>query len=90
MDFTYHTEPLFDKNFKRLTKKDKVLKEKVLKKIEEICEEPERGKPLRNVLKGTQRVRIDHYVIIYAIIGSEIVFLNFDHHDFAYNFVDKK
>ena len=85
MGFTYRTEPQFDKNFKRLTKKDKDLKERVLSKIEDICTNPRTGKPLRNELKGMRRAHIGSYVIIYAIIGNEIVFMNFDHHDFVYN-----
>ena len=84
MGFIFRTEPRFDKSFEKLTKKDNILKERAFKKIDEICTNPEIGKPLRNKLKGTRRVQIGHYVIIYAIFGNEIVFLNFDHHDFAY------
>ncbi len=84
MGFIFRTEPKFDKSFEKLTKKDNALKERVLKKIDEICTKPEIGKPLKNKLKGTRRVHIGHYVIIYTIFGNEIVFLNFDHHDFAY------
>jgi mRNA-degrading endonuclease RelE of RelBE toxin-antitoxin system len=84
MGFIFRTEPTFDKSFEKLTKKDNALKERALKKIGEICTDPEIGKPLRNKLKGKRRVQIGHYVIIYAIFGNDIVFLNFAHHDFAY------
>jgi len=88
MGFVFRTEPKFDKSFEKLTKKDDALKERAPKKIDEICTKPEIGKPLRNRLKGTRkgtrRVQVGHYVIIYAIFWNEIVFLNFDYHDFAY------
>ena len=84
MGFIFRTEPTFDKSFEKVTKKDNALKERAIKKIDEICTKPEIGKPLRNKLKGKRRVQIGHYVIIYAFFGNEIVFLNFAHHDFAY------
>lgn len=82
MSYTYRTEPIFEKNFAKITKKDKVLREQVLKKINEICEKPFIGKPLRNVLKGKRNIHIGSYVIIYMIEGTEIVFLDFAHHDY--------
>ena len=58
MGFIFRTEPKFDKSFEKLTKKDDALKERALKKIDEICTKPEIGKPLRNRLKGTRRVQV--------------------------------
>lgn len=50
MVYSPQSSPLFDKNFKRLTKKNAVLKEQAFKKIKD-----------------------------------EIWFVNFDHHDYAYD-----
>lgn len=80
-------EPLFTKKFSRVySKLNKSLKEQVDKKIRKVCEFPEVGKPLRNVLKGKRRVHIGHFVLIYEIDEEvkKIIFLNFEHHDKAY------
>ncbi|WP_239450983.1 type II toxin-antitoxin system RelE/ParE family toxin [Methanosarcina horonobensis] len=37
------------------------------KTVNSILENPECGKPLRNVLKGLRRVHIGHFVLIYEI-----------------------
>jgi len=46
MGFIFRTEPKFDKSFEKLTKKDDALKERALKKIDEICTKPEIGNHL--------------------------------------------
>ncbi len=49
-------------------------------------EEPEIGKPLRNVLKGRRRVQIGSFVLIYEIDKNDnkITLFSFEHHDSAY------
>ena len=84
MVYLYETQPKFNNNFKRLTRKDKVLKKRIYRKMMEICNNPYIGKPMRNVLKGTRRVHIGHIVIVYEVIGEVIFFLNIDHHDKSY------
>jgi len=77
----------FQKNFKRLTKKNSVLRDAILKKIKEIDLNPAIGEHLRGSLAGKQSVHImNHWVIIYEVFINEnrIEFQNFDHHDYAY------
>jgi hypothetical protein len=41
----------FDKKFKKLTKKDGLLKERIIRKLQEICINPYIGEPKRYALK---------------------------------------
>jgi addiction module RelE/StbE family toxin len=78
----------FQKNFKRLTKKNSVLRERVLRRIEEIASNPDIGEHLTQRLAGKQSVHVaKHWVIIYEVFINEnkIEFQNFDHHDCAYD-----
>ena len=78
----------FQKNFKRLTKKNSVLRERILKRIEEIAVNPDIGEHLAQRLAGKQSVHVaKHWVIIYEVFINEnkIEFQNFDHHDCAYD-----
>ncbi|MGV8174807.1 MAG: type II toxin-antitoxin system RelE family toxin [Methanothrix sp.] len=74
----------FDKKFKKLTKKDGLLKERVIRKLQEISINPDIGEPKRYALKGLRGEHLDPFVIIYAIIKDTILLINFDHHDKAY------
>ena len=85
MNYSPQSSPLFDKNFKRLTKKNPVLKERTLKKIREILQNPEIGETLTQNLAGYRSVHVGNWVVIYKILVEEIWFVNFDHHDYAYN-----
>ncbi|HII07923.1 MAG TPA: type II toxin-antitoxin system mRNA interferase toxin, RelE/StbE family [Methanotrichaceae archaeon] len=87
MTYIYETEPKFRSNFKRLTKKNWVLAERIAVKIKDICEHPERGEPLSGDLSGMWSVHVaKHYVIIYEIVHNKkhIILSNIDHHDYAY------
>lgn len=87
MTYTYETDPEFKTNFKRLTKKNKVLAERIVKKIQDICEYPERGEPLSGNLAGKWSIHVaNHYVILYEIRDKDKVvrFLGVKHHDRAY------
>jgi mRNA-degrading endonuclease RelE of RelBE toxin-antitoxin system len=85
MVYSPQLSPLFDKNFKRLTKKNIVLKERNLKKIRDILQNPEIGETLNANLAGYRSVHVGNWVIIYRIMIAEVWFVNFDHHDYAYN-----
>lgn len=85
MNYLPQSSPLFDKNFKRLTKKNPVLKKRTLKKIREILQNPEIGETLTQNLAGYRSVHVGNWLIIYKILVEEIWFVNFDHHDYAYN-----
>jgi mRNA-degrading endonuclease YafQ of YafQ-DinJ toxin-antitoxin module len=71
MIFHLDFAPQFQRNFKRLTKKNTPLRERVLKRD----------------LAGKQSAHVaKHWVIIYQVLADEnnIEFQNFDHHDYAY------
>jgi len=75
----------FDKKFKKITKKDGLLKERVIRKLQEISINPEIGEPKRHALKGLRSEHLDPFVIIYAIIKDSVLLVNFDEHDKAYD-----
>lgn len=86
---TFHLDfaPQFQRNFKRLTKKNTSLRERVLRRVEDIAANPEIGEHLSGNLAGKQSAHVaKHWVIIYQVYVKEtkIEFQNFDHHDYAY------
>jgi len=58
---------IFDDNFKRVFSKikDTLLKTKIIKQIEKIKTNPEVGKPMRNVRKGTRELYIKPFRLSY-------------------------
>jgi mRNA-degrading endonuclease RelE of RelBE toxin-antitoxin system len=74
----------FHKQFKKLTKKDAALGQRLGKKIKAICENPEIGEPKSHNLKGLRGDHVDPFVIIYGVFGDFVVFVHVDHHDNAY------
>ena len=72
---------------KRTYKKDKKLYDAVMKKIEEIMENPHRYKPLRHNLRGSRRVHLEKsFVLVFEIEEAEKIvrFLDMGHHDDIY------
>lgn len=63
--------------------KDPVFKERVIKQIQKIIENPEIGKPMRHSRKGTREVYVSPYRLPYAYISSEnkLIFLDIYHKD---------
>jgi len=77
----------FDISYKKLTKKDKVLADRIKSKVKDICEYPERGEPLSGNLAGRWGIHVaNHYVIVYKIIHEDkrIRLLSVKHHDYVY------
>jgi mRNA-degrading endonuclease RelE of RelBE toxin-antitoxin system len=74
------------RELKKLHKKDKVLYEHIKKRLKILAEQPELGKPLRNVMKGQRRVQIGSFVLIYSIDKkyNKMTLISFEHHDDAY------
>lgn len=85
MKFRYEPVPDFIHQFEKLTRKDKALREKAIKRIDQILTNPEIGEPKRYRLKLARGVHLNPFVIVYMIVGDKIVFLWFDHHDKAYD-----
>ena len=73
--------PTFKHFFNKI--KDKLLKEKIIKQIEKIIINPEVGKPMRNLRKGTRELYINPYRLSYAYLPNEdkIIILSLYHKD---------
>jgi addiction module RelE/StbE family toxin len=86
MTFMVVPGPDVEAAFKKMAKKDPARFEQVAKKLLELAENPEIGKPLRNQLKGNRRLHIGHYVLLYKIEKKkqQIVLIDFAHHDDVY------
>ncbi len=85
----YEIKPNLDRILQKLKKKDPVAFAVVFKKIKEIVESgnPDHYKPLRYDLKNKKRVHIaKSFVLIfeYDPNANVIFFLDYDHHDNAY------
>ena len=68
----------FDNKFKIIFSrlKDYSLKQKIAKQIKKISENPEVGKPMRNVRKGTRELYIKPFRLSYAYdLNKNIVFI---------------
>jgi len=76
---------VFDDNFQRTISKikDEEVKKSVKNKIKKIIENPEIGKPMRNVRKGTREVYTGSFRISYAYFKDKdtLEFLDFYHKD---------
>jgi len=71
----------FEKEFK---KSDNSMKEKAIKQIKKIIENPETGKPLRYNLKGERTVYVWPFRILYCYSENTISFLRFEHRKEVY------
>ena len=71
----------FQKTFSKIKNKD--LKNQIIKQLEKIRENPEVGKPMRNVRKGTREVYVNPFRLSYTYFKEEnkIVFLDLYHKD---------
>ena len=78
--------PKIDLIFKKLAKKNPNQLEKISKKLEEIIENPQRFKPLSNIMKRLRRVHFGSFVLVYSIDEeNKVVKLeDYDHHDNIY------
>ncbi len=71
----------FQKTFSKI--KDNNLKEKIIKQIQKLKENPEIGKPMRYSRKGTRELYVSPFRLSYAYIKNEdkIVLLDLYHKD---------
>jgi addiction module RelE/StbE family toxin len=68
----------------KVIKKDKILLDRLNKKIEEILENPEHYPHKRYELKGKRSTHVGSYVILFAVEGEVVIFHRFRHHDLVY------
>lgn len=76
-----HWADKFKETFSKI--KEPLLKSRIFKQIEKIIQNPEVGKPMRNVRKGTRELYIKPFRLSYSYIKSEdkIILLDFYHKD---------
>lgn len=84
MEYKVFFTPSFEEQLRKIKKKDRVLFERVAKKLKEIQQNPEHYKPLRNILSGLRRAHIDPFVIVFEIREDLIIPHYVKHHDDAY------
>lgn len=68
----------------RVIKKDKILLDRLNKKIEKILENPEHYPPKRYELKGKRSAHVGSYVILFEVVEEIVIFHIFRHHDHVY------
>jgi len=83
---SYEIKPSLIKILNKLSKKDKVLYEKTLNKINEIinCENINHYKNLRKPLRHLKRVHISSFVLVFQFKDDTIIFEDLQHHDKIY------
>ena len=75
----------FEKDIKKLLKKNKTLEDALRKSIERILLNPDHFKPLRAPLQNTRRVHVlGSFVLVYKVKGNVVKLLRFAHHDEVY------
>jgi addiction module RelE/StbE family toxin len=74
---------IFDQNFKKYFKKIKnsSIKEKIIKQISKIKDNPEIGKPMKYSRKGTRELYIKPYRISYKVEKNTIFIFDLYHKD---------
>ena len=76
---------IFDNNFKQIFSKikDDFTKTKIIKQIEKIKKNPEVGKPMKNIRKGTRELYIKPFRLSYDYHKEKetVEILNFYHKD---------
>ena len=84
MPYTIEFSDEFENSMKKLKKKDKIMFERIQKKLVELVKNPEHYKPLGNVLAGYRRTHFGSSVLIYKIEDEVIKIIDLEHHDSAY------
>ena len=78
-------EVIFDRRFQNTISKikDAEVQKSIKNKVAKIIQNPEIGKPMRNVRKGTREVYVDSFRISYAFYKDKniVEFLEFYHKD---------
>ncbi len=86
--YSFEIVPSLEDTLRKLSKRDKFLYERVLKKIEEVIttSDIEHYKNLRHDMKDKKRVHIGHFVLVFTFVREEnkVKFIDFDHHDKIY------
>lgn len=84
MNYDLLFSPYFEKQMKKIKLKDNVLFNRIIAKLDELIDNPEHYKPLKNIMKGYRRIHFDPFVILFCIEGNKIIIHSLKHHDEAY------
>ena len=86
MSFTIIVDPKVDAIFRKMWQKDSLRFDQIGKKLVELAENPEIGKPLKKPLRGFWRLHIGHYVLMYKVDrkNQKIFLVDYAHHDEVY------
>ena len=86
MSFTIVPDPKVEATFRKMWQKDSARFGQIEKKLIELAENPEIGKPLKKPLRGFWRLHIGHYVLMYKIDrkNRKITLVDYAHHDEVY------
>ena len=86
MTYTIVSNPDVEVTFRKMGKKDSTRFEQLVKKLMELAENPEMGKPLRRPLQGLRRLHVGHHVLLYKIDKkmNQITLVDYAHHDEVY------
>ena len=85
--YVLQISPDLDKDFSKLVKKNRKQYEIIMKKVEEILQNPQHYKNLRAPLQHLKRVHIDkHFVLVFSVDeNTKVITLeDYDHHDNVY------
>ena len=80
-------KPELDEKFNKLIKKNKKQYDIIMKKVEEILENPNHYKNLRTPLQNWKRVHIDNnFVLAFSVDENTktVILEDYDHHDKIY------
>ena len=86
MTYSVTPTPEVENLFRKMRRKDFARFEQLAKKLRELGENPEIGKPLRRPMQGLRRLHIGHYVLTYKLDkkNEEIILVDYSHHDEVY------
>ncbi|WP_321507162.1 type II toxin-antitoxin system RelE/ParE family toxin [uncultured Methanoregula sp.] len=86
MTYAIVANPEVEEIFRKLGKKDAARFEQMIKKLQELGENPEIGKPLHRPMQGLRRVHIGHYILTYKFEKKKglITLMDYAHHDDVY------
>lgn len=86
--YTLFIRPELEKEFQKLARRDPKQMDIIIKKTDEVLENPHRYKNLRAPLNHWKRVHIDsHFVLTYSIdeANKVVILEDYDHHDSIYD-----
>lgn len=87
MAWQLEVSPAFERDYRRLCRKDAALRRAVDKKVAQVLEQPLHYKPLRGPLQGVRRVHVaTSFVLLFEPIEQRgtVRLLRLAHHDEAY------